>query len=70
MRKLYRTENKVLKEIKEVTDGCWMIMVNPTYQEIAETAEEFGVDEADLMAALDDEESSRIELEDGYTLIL
>ena len=70
MRKLYRTENKVLKEIKEVTDGCWMNMVNPTYQEIAETAEEFGVDEADLMAALDDEESSRIELEDGYTLIL
>lgn len=67
---LYRTDNKVLREIDEVTDGCWVNMVNPSYHEVAAIAEEFGIDEADIMAALDEEESSRIELEDGYTLII
>lgn len=67
---LYRTDNKVLKEIEEITDGCWVNMVDPSYQEIAEIAYQFGIDEADIMAALDEEESSRIELEDGYTLII
>lgn len=67
---LYRTDNKVLKEIGEITDGCWVNMVDPSYQEIAEIAYQFGIDEADIMAALDEEESSRIELEDGYTLII
>lgn len=70
MLKLYRTEDKVLKEIDQITDGCWINMVNPSYHEVADIADEFGIDEADIMAALDDEESSRIELEDGYTLIL
>lgn len=33
-------------------------------------AEQFDIDIGDVRAALDDEESSRIDLEDGYTLIL
>ncbi len=70
MVKLYRTEDKVLQEIDEFTDGCWVNMVSPSYQEVTEIANRFEIDDADIMAALDDEESSRIELEDGYTLIL
>ena len=70
MLRIYRTDNKILHEVEEVTDGCWVNMVAPSYQEVAEMAEAFDVDEADIMAALDEEESSRIELEDGYTLIL
>ncbi|MDD6394819.1 MAG: magnesium transporter CorA family protein [Acutalibacteraceae bacterium] len=70
MVKLYRTEDKVLQEIDEFTDGCWINMVSPSYQEVTEIANRFEIDDADIMAALDDEESSRIELEDGYTLIL
>ena len=35
-----------------------------------EIAKRLGIDISDLLAPLDDEESSRIELEDGYTLIL
>ena len=34
------------------------------------SAEQFDIDIGDVRAALDDEESSRIDLEDGYTLIL
>ena len=33
-------------------------------------AEKLNIDIQDLLAALDEEESSRVELEDGYTLIL
>ncbi|RKI38060.1 magnesium transporter CorA family protein [bacterium D16-51] len=45
-------------------------MVNPTVTEGEEIAKELGIDLHDLLAALDEEESSRVELEDGYTLIL
>ena len=41
-----------------------------THQECAEIAEVLNVDIEDIQAALDEEESSRIELQDGYTLIL
>ncbi|MCI9078514.1 MAG: magnesium transporter CorA family protein [Lachnospiraceae bacterium] len=45
-------------------------MYNPTIAEGEEIAKKLGIDISDLLAPLDDEESSRIELEDGYTLIL
>lgn len=45
-------------------------MCNPEITEGKKVAEELGIDINDLLAPLDDEESSRVELEDGYTLIL
>ncbi len=51
-------------------EGVWIDMVNPTVSEGEEIAEKLDIDVSDLLAALDEEESSRIELEDGYTLIL
>lgn len=45
-------------------------MINPTEAEGEEYARRLNIDIHDLLAALDEEESSRIELEDGYTLIL
>ena len=39
-------------------------------EESQEVAEKYDIDMVDVRAALDEEESSRIELEDGYTLIL
>jgi magnesium transporter len=45
-------------------------MVNPTVTEGEEVARKLDIDIQDLLAALDEEESSRVELEDGYTLIL
>ena len=39
-------------------------------EESQKIADYFDIDITDIRAALDDEESSRIELEDGYTLIL
>lgn len=45
-------------------------MVNPTVAEGELIAKRLQIDIQDLLAALDEEESSRVELEDGYTLIL
>ena len=45
-------------------------MTKPTVDETKLIAEDFEIDLADVRAALDDEESSRVEVEDGYTLIL
>ncbi|MFR4337508.1 MAG: hypothetical protein ACLT33_05145 [Lachnospira pectinoschiza] len=45
-------------------------MIDPTSSELSLVSGYFEIDLADLATALDEEESSRISLEDGYTLIL
>ncbi|MGN0327979.1 MAG: magnesium transporter CorA family protein [Lachnospira sp.] len=67
---IYRTDQHILSTLSNYQDGCWVNVVNPTSKELAQLAEHFEIDPADLATALDDEESSRISLEDGYTLIL
>ena len=49
---------------------CWIALTNPTATEIFEISEQFGIEVDDLRAPLDEEERSRIEVEDNYTLIL
>ncbi len=70
MVKYYRTDDRKLHEEQKIQDGVWIQMVNPSVAEGKKVAESLGVDIEDVLAALDEEESSRIELEDGYTLIL
>lgn len=70
MIKLYKTEESIVHEITEMEEGAWINLVAPSTEECMRIAEEFDIDIADVRAALDDEESSRIDLEDGYTLIL
>ena len=69
MVKIYMTDDRVVYELEERREGAWIMLTNPTVEELQEVARD-EIDIADLRAALDDEESSRIELEDGYTLIL
>ena len=45
-------------------------MVDPSVQELNKVSEAYDIEVSDLATALDEEESSRISLEDGYTLIL
>lgn len=67
---LITSESGTIKEIDEITKGCWMHLVAPTEDELSEVISQTGVDETFLRAALDDEETSRIEAEDGQTLII
>jgi len=68
--KYYKTDDRKIHEESGPADGVWIDMYNPTIAEGEEIAKRLGIDISDLLAPLDDEESSRIELEDGYTLIL
>ncbi len=70
MVKYYKTDDRKIHEESGPADGVWIDMYNPTTAEGEEIAKRLGIDISDLLAPLDDEESSRIELEDGYTLIL
>lgn len=70
MLKYFRTDNQIIHEEERVGDGVWAQMISPTQQECEEIADVLNVDIDDIKAALDEEESSRIELQDGYTLIL
>lgn len=67
---IYRTDNGVLSEEKEFGVDVWINLISPTMEERTKISEQYGIDVNDIGAALDDEESSRIDLEDGYTLIL
>ncbi len=67
---IYRTDNRIISEIDQFDTGAWVKLTAPTLEECAEISDRFHMDIADVRAALDDEESSRINLEDEYTLIL
>ncbi len=70
MVKIYRTDDRIIHEETDLTEGVWVNMVNPSEGEGQELAHKLNIDIQDLLAALDEEETSRIELEDGYTMIL
>lgn len=70
MLRMYKTDNGILSEREEFEEGVWVNMTTPTLEESTKVANYYGIDIGDARAALDDEESSRVELEDGYTLIL
>ena len=67
---IYRTDDQKINSLIEAEPGCWIKLTSPTKEECHRIAELYEIDEADVTAALDDEERSRITLEDGYTVIL
>lgn len=68
--RIFKTIDSSIHEIQEPQEGCWIALTNPTATEIFEISEQFGIEVDDLRAPLDEEERSRIEVEDNYTLIL
>lgn len=70
MIKYFKTDNQIIHEKERLEDGVWAQMISPSQQECEEISQVLNVDIDDIKAALDEEESSRIELQDGYTLIL
>lgn len=70
MLKYFRTDDQIIHEEEKLCDGCWARMTAPSQEECEYIAEQMMIDIEDVQAALDPEESARIELQDGYTLIL
>ena len=70
MVKYFRSEDGKIRERTEPEAGGWIALTNPTAAEILEVSARYEIDIDDLKAPLDEEERSRIETEDHYTLIL
>lgn len=70
MIRYYKTINSKLEKLNDYEIGCWINMTEPTSNELDDISELFNLDKDVFTSALDDEESSRIEYDDDYTLIL
>lgn len=71
MVKFYRTEDKpYLMQLQKFDVGCWVDMVNPTDDEVEDVMTLTGIPEEMLKAALDAEETARVEVDDGNSMFL
>ena len=66
----YRAIDGKLTETNGIEPGCWIALTNPTETEISDVEEDLNIDRDYIRAALDEEEPSRIESDDGVTLIV
>jgi len=62
-------QDKKLKELDKIENGCWIDLEKPTEKEIAYVIRETGVDETLLKYALDEEETSHIDTEEDQVLV-
>lgn len=70
MIEILKTYEDGIRQINEIEQGCWVVMTNPSATELLEISETCRIDIDHLRAPLDEEERSRIEVEDDYTLII
>ena len=70
MMKIYRTQDKQLTRVDDMSEGTWICLTSPTEDEVRRVAATLDIESADIVAATDPEESARISLEDGYTVII
>ncbi|MGF7060826.1 magnesium transporter CorA family protein [Brassicibacter mesophilus] len=70
MLNIYKTIDNSLYEIDDFENGAWINLIDPTEDELHKVNQTLNVDMDFLRAPLDDEESSRIEMEDGHVFIL
>lgn len=67
---IYKTFDGKMTRLDSVQDGCWVNLTYPSEDELNTVAVTLGVEPSFLRAALDEEETSRIDTEEGQTLII
>lgn len=67
---IHKTINGKITRLDAVQDGCWVNLTYPSEDELNTVALTLGVEPTFLRAALDEEETSRIDTEEGQTLII
>ena len=70
MIKIYKTVDGKIQEIETIEKNSWINMVNPTEEELQFITRELAVEPDFLRAALDEEEISRVELEDNNQALI
>ncbi len=66
----YNSQNGLLVPLAERLDGCWVSVINPTSDEVSQLIDVYGLDSGFVKSSIDEEESSRIEIEDNQTLVI
>ena len=66
----YKSFDGALRQVEECSAGTWVCVTSPDESESASLIAEFGLEPDFIRSALDEEETSRIETEDGNTLII
>ena len=67
---IHKTIDGKITPLETMEDGCWVNLTYPSEKELKTVSTALGVEPTFLRAALDEEETSRIESEDGQTLII
>lgn len=67
---IHKTVEGKMTQVNSVEEGCWVNLVYPSEDELKTVSATLGVEPTFLRAALDEEETSRIDSEDGQTLII
>ena len=73
MIKIYKSigeNNPVLNTLDNIENGCWINIIAPSDEELILISKKTGVPIDFLNSALDDEETSRIDFEDGSLLVI
>ncbi|OXN00479.1 magnesium transporter CorA family protein [Bifidobacterium vansinderenii] len=70
MMRTFSTVSGQIEQIEKPAPGSWICLSEPTDVELATVSEICHIDLADLRAPLDDEERSRVDVEDDYTMII
>lgn len=70
MMRVFSTMNGQIEQIGKAAKGSWICLSAPTDVELANVSQTTGIDLADLRAPLDDEERSRVDVEDEYTMVI
>lgn len=70
MIEIFKTYEDGIRLISQMEEGCWIALTNPSASELLDVSERYNIDIDHLRAPLDEEERSRIEIEDDYTLVL
>lgn len=70
MIRIFRTINGKVEQIENYEKNCWICMTNPDDQEIENISKQFSIEEDYLRAALDRQETSRVEDDDDYNCSL
>lgn len=70
MIEIFKTIDEQLVTLDKLEEGAWVNLTSPTEEEVQFISESLKIDPDYIKAALDEEESSRIETDEGCTLIV
>ncbi|KMT23365.1 magnesium transporter CorA family protein [Clostridium cylindrosporum] len=70
MLQIFKTIESGTCELENIENGCWINLKNPTEEELKLVSEKTGLYMEFLKAALDEEETSRLDFEDDQHLVI